>query len=121
MPFPRPLPRPYRGARRLAHLAVVVVTEPPFVPRPLRPRTIAEAVLERAPVAIDSLLDRFDLTQLVIDHVSVPRIVAALDMDEVLSKLDLSGIAAKVVDDIDLPDLIRDSTTSVASESVVGV
>jgi hypothetical protein len=108
-------------ASRWVRSAVLLVTEPPFVPRRLWPHSVANAVVERLPGALDTLLDRLDVTQVIIDHVSVPRIIESIDVEAVLAKVDVSGIAAKVVDDIDLPDIIRDSTGAMASESVVGV
>jgi hypothetical protein len=110
-----------RSSPRWRRVALLVVVEPPFVPRLLWPRTIAAAVLDRLPGAIDTVLDRIDLTQLVIDHVSVPRIVESIDVDALLQRLDISGIVTKVIDDVDLPDIIRDSTGAMASESVIGV
>jgi hypothetical protein len=108
-------------ASRWVRSAVVLVTEPPFVPRVLWPATVAKAVTDRLPDAVDAVLDRIDLTQVIIDHVSVPRIVDSIDIDEVLDKVDVSHVAAKVIDDVDLPDLIRDSTGAMASEGVIGV
>jgi hypothetical protein len=108
-------------ASRWVRSAVILVTEPPFVPRALWPATMAKAVADRIPGAVDAVLDRVDITQVIIDHVSVPRIVDSIDIDEVIDKLDVSSMAAKVIDDIDLPDLIRDSTGAMASEGVVAV
>jgi hypothetical protein len=39
----------------------------------------------------------------------------------VMQQVDLLGVAEYVVDGIDLPEIIRDSTGSVASEAVVGL
>jgi hypothetical protein len=108
-------------ASRWVRSAIVLVTEPPFVPHQLWPSTVAKAVADRIPDAVDAVLDRIDITQVIIDRVSVPRIVDSIDIDEVLAKVDVSGVAAKVVDDIDLPDIIRDSTGAMASEGVLGV
>ena len=38
-----------------------------------------------------------------------------------MAQIDLIGIAQKIVDGIDLPGIIRDSTGSLASEAVHGV
>ena len=37
-----------------------------------------------------------------------------------LDHLDLAGLAAEVIDAVDLPEIIRDSTGSMASETVMG-
>jgi hypothetical protein len=106
---------------RFRAIAVAVVTEPPFVPRPLWPRTMADAAMARVPELVGRLLDRLDITGLVIEHISVARIVEAIDFEAVLNSLNLSELAKKVVDDIDLPEMIRSSTGALASDTVVDV
>jgi len=86
--------------------------------------------------AIDLVLDQLDLTQIVLDHVDIDRIVASVDLDEVVDQLDVDAIAdsldierviarldlaklsLEVIERIDLPEIIRTSTGTVASESV---
>ena len=80
---------------------------------------------------IEAVLDRLDLTELVIRRVDLNRVAQGLDVEAVLDRLDLTelvvarvdliGLAEQVVVGIDLPQLIRDSTGSVASEGVAGV
>jgi hypothetical protein len=88
---------------------------------------------------IDAVLDRIDLTALVRERVDLDAIVrgvdldavatrldvdavaARLDIDAVIARLDLVGLAQEVMDALDLPAIIRDSTASVASESVQDV
>jgi hypothetical protein len=114
-------PSARRPAPRLVRSMVLLVTEPPFVPRALWPHTMMDAALRRAPVVIDRALDRLDITGLIIEHVSIERIVDSIDVEAVMARLDISGVATKVIDDIDLPDIIRDSTGAMASESVIGI
>jgi hypothetical protein len=73
------------------------------------------------------VLTRVDVTGLVMELVDLDRIAsgldvnavaARLDMDRIIARLDLIGLASYVVDGIDLPDLIRDSTGSVTSDMV---
>lgn len=76
--------------------------------------------LERLVVAV---LDTMDLTTVVLDRVDLHAIVEAaldsLDLNEVVrSRVDLAGIAEEVIDEVDLPEIIRDSTTGVAAEVV---
>jgi hypothetical protein len=86
--------------------------------------------------AIDLILDQLDLTQLVLDHVDIERIVASVDLNEVVEQLDVDAVADRldierviarldlaklsldVIERIDLPEIIRTSTGTVASESV---
>ncbi|HSJ20241.1 MAG TPA: hypothetical protein VK964_06680 [Nocardioidaceae bacterium] len=73
-----------------------------------------DAVLDR--LDLDAVLDRLDLTAVVLERVDLDRLV-----DSVLAGLDLAGLAEQVVDDIDLPEIIRESTGSMASDTVRGV
>src|SRR6185312_10686119 len=79
---------------------------------------------------VEAVLDRLDLTELVVSRVHLDRIARALDIEAIAGRLDLNALAARidliglaeqVVVGIDLPQLIRDSTGSVASEGVAGV
>ena len=88
---------------------------------------------------LDAVLDQVDLTGLVEQRVDLDRIARHLDVDGIAARLDLDGIAARldldavlarldlialaneVVDGIDLPRIIRESTGSVASEGIAGV
>jgi hypothetical protein len=80
---------------------------------------------------VEAVLDRLDLTELVIRRVDLDRVAQHLDVEAVLDRLDLTelvtsrvdliGLAEQVVVGIDLPQLIRDSTGSVASEGIAGV
>lgn len=81
------------------------------------------AVVERvdldaaaARLDIDAVLDRIDLTAVVLRRVDLRAIVEA-----VLDRLDLIGLAVEVIDGVDLPEIIRESTGSMASDTVRGV
>jgi hypothetical protein len=62
-----------------------------------------------------------NLTDVVLQRVDLNRIVAAVNIDAVIDRIDLVGIAQEVIDEIDLPEIIRESTGSMASETVRGV
>jgi hypothetical protein len=79
---------------------------------------------------VEAVLDRLDLTELVERRVDLNRVArgidvdavaARIDLDAITARIDLIGLAELVVDGIDLPRLIRDSTGSVASEGIAGV
>ncbi|HVC72549.1 MAG TPA: hypothetical protein VNC85_02130 [Mycobacteriales bacterium] len=79
---------------------------------------------------VEAVLDRLDLTELVMSRVDLDRIAGALDIEAIAHRLDLNALAARidliglaeqVVVGIDLPQLIRDSTGSVASEGIAGM
>jgi hypothetical protein len=79
---------------------------------------------------IEAVLDRLDLTDLVMSRVDLDRIAGSLDIEAIAYRLDLTalaqridliGLAEQVVVGIDLPQIIRDSTGSVASEGIAGM
>lgn len=73
-----------------------------------------------ARVDIDGIIDRVDLDG-VAAKLDVDAVVARADLDAVIDRIDLVGIVQEVLDVIDLPAIIRDSTGSMASETVRGV
>jgi hypothetical protein len=85
-----------------------------------------------------AVVDRIDLTALVQQRVDLNAIVAGVDLDAIASRLDVDAVAARldvdavidrldlgaiaeeVIAAIDLPAIIRESTGSMASETVRG-
>jgi hypothetical protein len=65
---------------------------------------------------VDAVLDRMDLTAIVLSRVDLVKVV-----DAVLDQMDLIALANEIIDGVDLPEIIRDSTGSMASETVKGV
>jgi hypothetical protein len=102
---------------------------------------VAEVDLDAAAVRLDldAFLDRLDLTRIVKERVDLDDLVAAVDLDKVVARLDLDavvvrldldalidridlvGLAEGVIAEVDLPEIIRESTSSVASDTVRGV
>ena len=72
-----------------------------------------------ARVDIASIIDRVDLDG-VVAKLDVDAVVARVDLDAVIDRIDVIGIVEEVLDVIDLPAIIRDSTGSMASETVRG-
>jgi hypothetical protein len=69
--------------------------------------------------AIDIVLDRIDLTRLVIERVDVNRIIEErVDIDGVIERADLAGMARDVIQQLDLPEIVRDSSGTMAAETV---
>ena len=66
---------------------------------------------------IESALDRIDLTQIVVDRVDVNRIVGLADVDAVIDRVPMIQIADYVIQEIDLPQIIRESTGGIASDA----
>ena len=73
-----------------------------------------------AKVNLDAVVDRLDIAA-VVARVDPDPVVAKVNFDAAMAQIDLIGIAQKIVDGIDLPGIIRDSTGSLASEAVHGV
>jgi hypothetical protein len=69
---------------------------------------------------IDAVADRIDLDRIV-DRLDLDKIGARVDIDAVIDRVDLVALAEQVIDGIDLPEIIRESSGSMASEVVRGV
>ena len=73
-----------------------------------------------ARVHIDEVLARVDLDD-VVRRVDLDAAVDRVDLDRIIDRADIVGIARYVIDAIDLPAVIRNSTGSVTAEMVRGV
>ena len=69
---------------------------------------------------LDSVVSRVD-PEAIVKRVDIDAVIARVDVEAVLARLDLAGIAHQVIEAIDLPEILRESTGSVASEAVRGV
>lgn len=91
---------------------------------------IADAIVERLDLTtlvleqvdlnrvINSALDSLDLTQLVIDRVDVNAIVDQADIERIIDRVPVIPLANYVIEEIDLPQIIRESTGGVATDAV---
>ena len=68
-------------------------------------------------VDVDALMERADVNGLAA-RIDVDAIAARLDVGAVLDRLDLTAIAADVIEQLDLPQLIREATADTTSEGV---
>ncbi|QYN38842.1 hypothetical protein K1T35_17520 [Pseudonocardia sp. DSM 110487] len=99
-------------------------------------RADLDAVVAR--VNLDAILDRIDLDAIVarVDldlvtsrldldaiarHLDADAVVGRVNLDAVVARLDLAGIARQVIDAIDLPEIIRQSSRALSSETVRGL
>ena len=77
------------------------------------------AALDRVvPIAVNVVVDRIDLTQIVLDRVDIDAIVARANMDEIIDRVPMVDIANYIIDEIDLPKIIRESTGGIATDAV---
>jgi len=74
-----------------------------------------DAVVAR--VDLDAIARRLDLNGLM-ETVDLDAVAARLDVDAVIDRVDLIELARTVVAGIDLPEIIRDSTGAVASDTM---
>jgi hypothetical protein len=110
------------ASRRLVSLgkplAEALVLSPPLVPEQYQPRRAVELL------ALRGSQQREDLSRelaAVLDR-AVPLVVDELlrrvDLDAVIARLDLAKLADEVIASVDLPEIIRESTSAVQSEAV---
>ena len=86
-----------------------------------------EAVLDR--VDVDAVAARLDIEpvmarvdpDMIAKRLDVDAVVSRADLEAVLARLDLPRIAMEVIAEIDLPEILRESTGSAASELARGV
>lgn len=75
-----------------------------------------------APVAVEAAVSRVDLTALVRDHVDLDEVATHIDLNRLArEQLDLIGLADYVIDGVDLPAIMRESSASFTTEAVRGV
>jgi hypothetical protein len=94
---------------------------------------LAAAVLDQldlddvvARVDLDRVVERIDLNQLaqridvdaIAARIDLDAVIARVDLDAVVARLDLPGLTEQVIDDIDLGEIIRESSSTMASETV---
>ena len=70
---------------------------------------------------VDLVLAELDLTALVRDQVDIDAIARDIDIDAIIARIDLIGLADTVIDGVDLPRIIRESTSSVTAEVMTDV
>lgn len=84
-----------------------------------------DAVARR--IDVEAVLDRLDLTRIVREGVDLNALVATVDIDAVAARLDLDAVVARmnlsalaedVISTLDLPEIIRESTSAVSSETI---
>lgn len=67
---------------------------------------------------VTEALDDLDLTAIVLDRVDIDRVVAQADLDAIIDRIAVVDLANYVIDEIDLPQLIRDSTSGIAGDAM---
>lgn len=70
---------------------------------------------------VELVLEQLDLTALVRDNVDIDAIVTDVDIDAIIARIDLIGLADQIIDGVDLPTIIRESTGTVTAEVMTDV
>jgi len=76
---------------------------------------IVAAVLDE--VDLDGVVARVDLDAIAA-RIDLDAIAARIDLNAIVSRLDLAGLTEQVIDEVDLGEIIRESSGSMASETV---
>jgi hypothetical protein len=111
-----------RPLQLVARPAARVVLRPPLVPRRLQPGTWLRMAADRGSAyrgetwhELDAVLDRL-LPALLTE------MMRHVDVTELLHEnVDVVALAEEVIAEIDLPEIIRDSTGAMASDTLLGV
>lgn len=89
---------------------------------PVDAATIAAEHAARVVIArvVQVIVESVDITALVRDNVDIDAIAERIDLDRIVNRLDLIDLADTVIDGVDLPRIIRESTTSMSTEAMNG-
>jgi hypothetical protein len=78
-------------------------------------KAITKSILDTVvPVAVNAVVSRIDINEIVKEYVDVNEIVAQADIAPILDRVPMTEIADYVIEEIDLPSLVRESTGGVA-------
>ena len=99
-------------------LVRVLVLHPPLVPTRLQPGTVLARLSRRGRRERTALLLQLDtLLDAVVPRLS-DELVRRLDLDALVTRMDVAQLAQRVISEVDLPEIIRESTGVVSSEVV---
>jgi hypothetical protein len=70
-----------------------------------------------ARIDLDAIVERVDLDAIAA-RIDPDAIVGRVDLDAVLARIDLPGLTEQVIDEVDLGEIIRESSSTMASETV---
>ena len=68
-------------------------------------------------VDVDAIAARIDLNAIV-TRIDLNAVVARVDIDAILARVDLPGLTEQVIDEVDLGEIIRESSSTMATETV---
>ena len=92
---------------------------PPLVDAIVSRIDLTDVVISRVDLraVVETALDRLDLTEIVVQRVDVDRIVAQANIEDVIDRVPMIQIADYIIEEIDLPQIIRESTGGIAMDA----
>jgi hypothetical protein len=84
-------------------------------PNQIAARIELDEIVDR--VDVDAIAKRIDLDAIV-RRIDLDAIVARVDIEAVLARVDLPGLTEQVIDEVDLGEIIRESSSTMATETV---
>jgi hypothetical protein len=73
-----------------------------------------------ASLDVDAVVARVDIDR-VVDRVDVEAVATRIDLDALVARMDMGSIARRVLDELDLPAIMRESSGAMATETVDGI
>ena len=84
-------------------------------PNQIAARIDLNRIVER--IDVDAIAARIDLDGIAA-RIDLDAIVARVDLDAIVARIDLPGLTEQVIEEVDLGELIRESSSTMASETV---
>lgn len=78
-------------------------------------RVDLDAIVER--VDLDAVAARIDVDAIA-RRIDVDAVVGRVDLDAIVARIDVPGLTEQVIDEVDLGEIIRESSSTMASETV---
>jgi hypothetical protein len=78
-------------------------------------RLDVDAIVAR--VDVDAIAARIDLDAIT-SRLDLDAIIGMVDLDAIVARVDLPGLTEQVIDEVDLGEIIRESSSTMASETV---
>jgi hypothetical protein len=76
---------------------------------------VAAAVIEQ--VDLDAIVDRIDVDRL-LNRIDLDHVAARIDVNAIVARVDMQRVTSQAMDEIEIGQVIRESTSSLADESV---
>jgi hypothetical protein len=119
-PGPPPAAAPWRAAagRRAGATADLAVSVAARIANGTLERLDLNAIIDR--VDVGHVIARVDIEE-VLSRVDLDALLAKVDLERLVQRLDVGALAKEAMEGIDIGDVIRESTTSIGSDTVDAV